>query len=222
MTRKTALDYENDLIELEARIRKSADQTMASPDLTPEGKASHHAGWVKERQWREQYAEAASGLLRALESAGARATEARQKLTAMPTGEAALAAEMRHARRAKRVEAALASGGTGPLSQLIAEADDSELAVLLEHASDHFEAAGGQTAKAGAEMIEDALRDKFPEYGMAAKVAGASGAAASIARQRIAHVEALLDDPSTREPSRHDQSRMSITVAGDEVGDLEG
>ena len=131
MTRKTVAQHEADLAKLEATIRQTARMVTTDGDLTDEGKKRRHAGWAKERRWHEQFDTIAAGLTSALEGAQARADAARATMTTLPTGDAALAQEMRMNRRMKRIETALNAGGTGPLLDLIASADDAELPFLL-------------------------------------------------------------------------------------------
>lgn len=220
MSKKNITAYEAELTKLEANIRATATMTVADPDLTPEGKKRRHQGWAKERKWGEQFDQLATGLTTALESAQERASKARAAMTTMPDGDAALAQELRMNRRVKRIEAALNAGGTGPLMALIASADDAELPFLLEHINDHHESVGGDQGKAGAQIVEQALMDRSPEYAAAAKTAGAAGNAQAIARARLDYMRSLLDDPATPPPGEWDYSGMSITGVVPEVSDL--
>lgn len=220
MTRKTARDLEADLTKLEAVVRASASDTLTDPDLTPEGRTKRHAAWVKERGWREQFDAAATGLTTALEGAQAKAAQARATMTTIPEGDAALAQELRLQRRSKRIEAALNAGGTAALTKLIADADDAELPFLLEFIADHHESIGGDIGKAGAQIVEQSLRDRSPDYDAAARMAGQAGNALAVAREKVAYVGKLIEDPSTPPPGEYELARMSITVAGEEVGDL--
>lgn len=221
MARKTALDYQTALLKLEADVRASARDTVADPDLTPEGRVKRHQNWVKERRWADAYQEAATGLMRALEGAQAKAAQERAKMTALPSGDAAIAAEMRLARRMKRINAALESGGTAALSKLVSEADDTELPVIVEYLADHHQSIGGVLGKAGAQIVEQALRERNPDYDAAARMAGQAGNALAVAREKVKYVSRLIEDPHTRPPGEYELANMSITVAGDEVGNLE-
>lgn len=220
MSKKNITAYEAELTKLEANIRATATMTVADPDLTAEGKKRRHKNWGKERKWGEQFDQLATGLTTALESAQEKANKARAAMTTMPTGDAALAQELRMNRRIKRIEAALNAGGTGPLLDLIASADDAELPFLLEHINDHHESVGGDQGKAGAQIVEQALMDRSPEYAAAAKTAGAAGNAQAIARARLDYMGRLLDDPATPPPGEFDYSGMSITGVVPEVSDL--
>lgn len=220
MSKKTITTLEAELSKLEVAIRATATMTVADPDLTAEGKKRRHQGWAKERQWREQFDTIATGITSALEGAQAKADAARATMTTLPTGDAALAQELRMGRRMKRIEAALNAGGTGPLMALIASADDAELPFLLEHINDHHESVGGDQGNAGAQIVETALMDRSPDYAAAAKTAGAAGNALSIARAKLDYMRGLLDDPSTPAPGEYDYSGMSITGVVPEVGDL--
>lgn len=220
MSKRTITDYEADMTKLEAAIRQTATMTVADPDLTPEGKKRRHQGWAKERKWAEQLEATATGMIGALEGAQTTANKARSAMSTMPAGDSAYAAEMRFSRRRARVDAALNAGGTDPLMALIAEADDTELPVLLEYANDHYRMKGGDLAKAGAEIIDQALQARSPEYAQAAQVAGQAAPALTIARERIAYMERLLDDPATQPPKEYDLASMSITGVVPEVSDL--
>ena len=218
--RKTITTYEAELTRLESDIRATATMTVADPDLTQEGQKRRHQNWGKERRWTEQFDTIATGITSALEGAQDKADAARATMTTLPTGDAALAQELRMNRRMKRIEAALNAGGTGPLLDLIASADDAELPFVLEHINDHHESVGGDQGKAGAQIVEQALMDRSPEYAAAAKTAGAAGNAQAIARARLDYMRALLDDPATPPPGEFDYSGMSITGVVPEVGDL--
>ena len=218
--RKTITDYEAELTKLEAAIRQTAHMVTTDGDLTPEGRVNRHRNWGRERKWNEQFDTIATGITSALEGAQAKADAARATMTTLPTGDAAYAQELRMGRRMKRIEAALNAGGTGPLLSLIASADDAELPFLLEHINDHYESVGGDQGRAGAQIVEQALMDRNPDYAAAAKTAGAAGNAQAIARARLDYMGRLLDDPATPPPGEFDYSAMSITGVVPEVGDL--
>lgn len=221
MTRKTVTDFEAGMTQLEANIRQTAMMVTGDPDLTAEGRKRRHKNWGKERQWNEQFDQLATGLTTALEGAQVKAAQARAAMTTMPTGDAAAqAVESRFQRRQKRVDAAIASGGMGAVTQLILDADDSELPVLVEYLSDEYALAGGDLGKAGAEIVDLALRERSAEYASAAKVAGAAGNALVIARERLEYMRGLLDDPATPPPGDHDYAAMSITGVVPDVADL--
>ena len=218
--RKTITAYEAELTRLESDIRATATMTVADPDLTPEGKQRRHQNWGRERRWTEQFDQIADGLTKALEGAQAKADAARATMTTLPAGDAALAQELRMNRRMKRIEAALNAGGTGPLMALIASADDAELPFLLEHINDHHESVGGDQGNAGAQIVEQALRDRSPDYAAAAQTAGAAGNALSIARAKLDYMRGLLDDPATPPPGEWSHAAMSITGVVPEVANL--
>lgn len=221
MSRKTITHLEAELTKLEAAIRASARDTMNDPDLSPEGRTNRHAAWAKERGWNDTYNATAEGMLDALNAAQDKADKARATMTTLPAGDAALAAEMRFQRRRARVDAALASGGTGPLLDLIATADDTELPVMIEYVSDHYAATGGDAGKAGAEIVDQALRQRSPEYDQAVKVAGQAANAATVARERIEYVGRLLADPATPVPGEYALAGMSVSgIGGPEVAAL--
>lgn len=219
--RKTVTDLEAELTQLEADIRATAHMVTGDPDLTAEGQKRRHQNWAKERRWNERYAELATGLTSALEGAQAQADQARAAMTAVPTGADAHAVEARFNRRKPRVDAALTSNaGTGALIDLIVSADDTEVGIICEYVADHLALVGGDQAKAGAQIVEQALRQRSPEYDQAARVAGAAGNALTIARERIAYMERLLDDPATQPPKEYDLAGMSMTGVVPEVADL--
>lgn len=220
MTRKTVRDYETALAQLEADIRATANRVSIDGDLTPEGKRHRHQKWAQQYGWADQLDATANGLLDTLNAAHDKAAQARAAMTTLPTGEAALAQEMRMNRRMKRIEAALNAGGTGPLLDLIATADDAELPFLLEHINDHHEAIGGDQGNAGAQIVEQALRDRNPDYDAAARVAGQAANALTVAREKVEYVSKLLDDPATPPPGEYSLAAMSVDVAGPDVGDL--
>ena len=222
MSRKTITHLEAELTQLEAAIRQTANMTVADPDLTDDGKKRRHAAWAKERRWAEQFDATANGLLDALNSAQDKADQARATMTTLPTGPDAHAQEQRLNRRRKRIDAALdvSAGGTGKLVDLIASADDAELPFVLEYIADHHEAQGGDAGKAGAQIVEEALRQRSPEYAQAAKVAGAAGNALTITREKLDYLGRLLDDPATPAPQEWDVAGMSITGVVPDVADL--
>ena len=222
MIKMTVTDYEAEMTRLEAAIRQTANMTVADPDLTPEGQKRRHRAWSKERRWAEQFDTIATGITSALEGAQAKADAARATMTTLATGPDAHAQEQRLNRRRKRIDAALdvSAGGTGKLVDLIASADDAELPFVLEYIADHHEAQGGDAGKAGAQIVEEALRQRSPEYAQAAKVAGAAGNALTITREKLDYLGRLLDDPSTPAPKEWDVAGMSITVVIPDVADL--
>ena len=218
--RKTITTYEAELTRLESDIRATAHMVTTDGDLTAEGRVNRHRNWGRERRWNEQFDTIATGLTTALESAQAKAASARATMTTLPTGEAALAQEMRMNRRMKRIEAALASGGTEAVTRLIADADDNELPFIVEHVTDHHESVGGDRGNAGHQIVEQALRTRSPEYDQAARVAGAAGNALTIARAKLEYMRGLLDDPSTPPPGEWSHAAMSITAVVPAVADL--
>lgn len=218
--RKTITEYEADLAKLEADVRSTARMVTTDGDLTDEGKKRRHQAWARERRWNERFDTIAAGLTTALESAQERASRARAAMTTMPDGDAAYAQEMRLNRRRKRIDAALNAGGTGPLLDLIATADDAELPFLLEYIADHHESQGGDSARAGAQIVETALQARDADYAAAAQTAGAAGNAQAIARARLDYMRSLLDDPATPAPGEYDYSGMSITGVVPAVADL--
>lgn len=220
MTKKTVSDYEAALTKLEADIRATATMTVADPDLTDEGRMNRHQAWGRERRWAEQFDATANGLTTALEGAQAKAAAARATMTTMPDGDAAYAQEMRLNRRRKRIDAALNAGGTGPLMALIADADDAELPFVLEYIADDHESKGGDIAKAGHDIVEQALRDRSPEYAQAAHVAGAANNALTIAREKINYLRALIEDPATPPPGEYALAGMSVTGVVPDVAGL--
>ena len=190
-------------------------------DLTPEGQKRRHQNWAKERRWNERYAELATGLTSALEGAQAKADKARAAMTAVPTGADAHAIESRFQRRQKRVDAALTSNaGTGQLVDLIVNADDTEVGIICEYVADHLALVGGDQAKAGAQIVEQALQARDPGYAEAARVAGAAGNALAIAREKLDYMRGLLDDPATPAPGEWDYAGMQITDVVPAVADL--
>lgn len=220
MIRKTVRDYETALAQLEADIRATANRVSIDGDLTPEGKRHRHQKWAEQYGWADQLDATANGLLDTLNAAHDKAAQERATMTTIPTGEGALAQEQRLNRRRKRIDAALNAGGTGPLVDLIATADDAELPFVLEYVADHYESTGGDMGKAGAEIIEAALRDRNPDYAQAAKVAGAAGNALAIAREKLEHTAKLLEDPATPPPGEWSLAAMSVTEVVPEVADL--
>lgn len=221
MTKMTVTDYEAELTRLEADIRATAHMVTTDGDLTDEGKKRRHQAWARERRWHDQFDTIAGGLTSALESAQSRADQARAAMTTLPTGDAAAqAVEARFQRRQKRVDAAIASGGMGAVTQLILDADDSELPVLVEYLTDEYALKGGDLGRAGAEIVEQSLRQRSDEYAQAAHVAGAAGNALTIAREKIEYMSKLIEDPATPAPQEWDVAGMSITGVIPDVGDL--
>lgn len=220
--RKTVSEYEAELTRLEADIRATATMVTGDPDLTDAGQKRRHAGWAKERRWHARFDQLAAGLTSALEGAQTRAGQARAAMTTLPTGDAdAHAIEARFNRRKPRVDAALTSNaGTGQLVDLIVSADDTEVGIICEYVADHLALVGGDQAKAGAQIVEQALRQRSPEYAEAARVAGAAGNALMIAREKVEYMRGLLDDPATPPPGEFDYAAMSITGVIPDVGDL--
>ena len=103
---------------------------------------------------------------------------------------------------------------------MILDADDSELPVLVEYLSDEYALKGGDLGKAGAQIIDEALRQRSDEYAQAAQTAGAAGNALTIARAKLDYMRGLLDDPSTQPPKEYDLAGMSLTGVVPEVSDL--
>lgn len=220
MTRKTITHLEADLAQLESNIRQTATMVTGDPDLTAEGRMNRHQAWGRERRWAEQFDATATGMTTALESAQAKAASVRATMTTLPVGADALAQEQRLNRRRKRIDSALNAGGTGPLVDLIAGADDAELPFIIEYVNDHYESVGGDLGSAGAQIVEQALRQRSDEYDQAAHVAGAANNALTIAREKLDYMSKLIEDPATPPPGEYSLAAMSVTGVVPDVADL--
>lgn len=220
MSKKTITAYEAEMTQLEAAIRATATMVTGDPDLTDEGKKRRHHGWAKERRWAEQFDATANGMLDALNAAQDKAASVRATMTTLPVGADALAQEQRLNRRRKRIDSALNAGGTGPLVDLIAGADDAELPFIIEYVNDHYESVGGDLGSAGAQIVEQSLRQRSDEYDQAAHVAGAAGNALTIAREKIEYMSKLIEDPATPPPGEYSLAGMSVTGVVPAVADL--
>ena len=103
---------------------------------------------------------------------------------------------------------------------MILDADDSELPILVEYLTDEYALKGGDMAKAGPQIIDEALRQRSDEYAEAARVAGAAGNAQAIAREKIEYMSKLIEDPATPPPGEWSHAAMSITGVVPAVADL--
>jgi hypothetical protein len=221
MARKTIAQHEAELAELEAAIRFRIHEAKADDTLTEKGVVERVRNWGIQEKWAERLAEHSTAILGALDATKATAANERAKLATLPEGDAALAAELRFMRRRGRIDAAIESGGAGAVQRLLSEAEPQDLPVLAEHIVDGYEAKGGNTAGAGAQLVENELRARSPEYDRASTVAARAANGATFARARLDYLQRLAGDPNTPVPADWALESKPVATAGDELGELE-
>lgn len=221
MARKTIAQHEAELAELEAAMRYRIHEAKNDDTLTPKGVTERVQNWGKQERWAERLAEHSTAILGALEGVKNTAATRRAELVALPEGDAALASELRFMRRRGRIDAAIESGGAGAVQRLLAEAKPEDLPTLAEHVIDGYEAKGGTTAGAGAQLVEQELRARSPEYDTAARTAARAANGATFARAKLDYLQRLAGDPDTPVPADWALESKPIATAGDELGELE-
>lgn len=210
-------DAAAELDRITAEARAVASAYRQSRDLTPQGRANAFTQDHRRARWAEELTECATRMAGALDKVGNRATSARAKLTAPKVDtQAAILAELRHARRADGYRAAIADNPNNA-AQLIADAESAELPALLEL----LEHTGGASASLVAESVESGLRERSPEYAAAvdatARVAEARAWVAARVDAATAAITGLDDNPHAGGPL----AAVSVDALGP-LADAEG
>lgn len=220
MTRKTLRQLEANLIALRADAAVYADRVKGDSGLTPEGQTRQMAGWGKQRRWDDQLATLEAQMHAALEAARTRAAAKRDEMAGITgTTEQRTLAELRHARRAGVLEAAI-SKGPAAVAQLIADARAEDVPLIVESVQDRAATSEKVAATGMLEGIEHGLRTRSPEYAAAAKTAGMVDSAQHIVTAQLEATRQAITDPHAKPPAEHGLAAMSVDVAGTDVGDL--
>lgn len=220
MTRKTLRQLEANLIALRADAAVYADRVKGDSGLTPEGQARQMSGWGQQRKWGDQLATLETQMTAALEAARTRAATERAKLAGLTgTTEERTLAELRHARRAGVLEAAIKTGPSA-VADLIAQALPEDVPLIVESVSDRATVSDDSAATGLREAVEHGLRTRSPEYAAAAKTAGMVDSAQHIVTAQLEATRQAITDPHAKPPAEHGLAAMSVDVAGTDVGDL--
>lgn len=215
-------EYEHQLDDAIAALRSMASVVSTDRDLTAEGKANAYSARVSLDGSAERGLAAADAMRATLRKTKDAAAAKRAELTSHPEDvNAALLAELRLTRRQKRIDAALAADGLGAVQSLLAQSSDADLPGLVERISDHYESVGGNLAKAGAEIVEQSLRARSPEYSAAAQLATQAATAEQVVNEKVAHLQRLAEDHTTPAPSEHSLAVKSVNIVSDSLGDLD-
>lgn len=220
MTRKNLRQLEANLIALRADAAVYAARVKADDGLTPEGQARQMQGWGKQRGWDDQLATLETQMTAALEAGRNRAATERAKLASL-TGstEERTLAELRHARRAGVLEAAIGKGPAA-VAQLIAQALPEDVPLIVESVNDRATISNKVAADGLLEGIEHGLKTRSPEYAAAAKTAAMADSAQHIVTAQLEATRQALTDPNAKAPGEHGLAAMSVDVTGEDVGDL--
>lgn len=156
-------DAAAELDRITAEGRATADAYRASRDLTAEGKGRAFATDHRRARWAGDLEEITTRTAAALDNLGGRPAAVRSKLLAPPADtQAAILAELRHARRSETIRAAIADNPANA-ARLIAEAESADLAPLVET----LETLGGNSSSLVADAVERGLTKRAPEYAAA-------------------------------------------------------
>lgn len=197
-----------------------AENVKADTGLTPEGQACQMDGWGKQRKWADQLATLETQMAAALESARTRAATERAKLASLAgTTEQRTLAELRHARRASVLEAAIKTGPSA-VANLIAQALPEDVPLIVESVNDRAHVSADAAATGLREAVEHGLRTRSPEYAAAAKTADMTATARHIVDAQLEATREALTNPHAKPPAEHGLAAMSVDVAGEYVGDL--
>ena len=221
MTKKIS-DHEYDLDDSIAAIRSMASVVSTDGNLTDSGKAEAFSARVRLDGARERGTAAADAMRAAFRATKETAAAHRAKMTTQPADvNVAMLAALNFNRRQKMIDATLADGGMGGVQALIEQATDADLPVLVEYIGDHYRMRGGDTAKAGEQIVEQSLRARSPEYSAAAQLATQAATAEQVIDQKVQHLQQLAEDHTTPMPSEHSLATKSVNIVSDALGDLD-
>lgn len=220
MTRKTLHQIETELEALRTEARATATRLRTSGDYTDQGVADTFHRYATHGNWSATVEELAAAASAAIDSAAQKRDQLRaQMVTTTGTPEDQLRAELRFQRRLRFLESVITSG-SGELVDLIASASPEDVPLIVEHASDHYRAKGGQIAEAGMAMIDHALQQRDPEYAAAASTAGRAESTRHVIAERLKFVQAAVTDPNASDPTPGGVATVSVSAAGDDVANL--
>lgn len=156
-------DAAAELDRITAEARTVATTYRTNRDLTDDGKRNAFESDHRRPKWAAELQEIAERVSGALDGAGERAAAARAKMTAPKLDtQAAILAELRHARRAESIRAAI-SDNPANAARLIADAAPEDVPLLAEE----LQNTGGTSAPLVADAVERGLRERSPEYAAA-------------------------------------------------------
>lgn len=220
MTRKTLRQIETEIEALRTEARDTARRLKSEGYLTPDGVDNTFARYQDKGAWTTRVDELGTAAYAAIDSA----TSNRDQLKAnmiTPTGttEEQILAERRHARRARRIEAAI-EAGAGALVDLIVDADPMDLPLIYEEAVDHFTVQGGPAGESGMAMLDHALQERNPDYRAAVSTAGRAEATRHLIEEKLRFAREAVSTPDASDPTPGGVATVSVTAAGDDVADL--
>lgn len=217
---KTLRDIETELDALRAEARATATRLKSSGDMTDKGVADAFARHAASGNWQTRAEDLARAARQAMDGAAVTRDELRAKMTT-PTGtvEEQLLAEMRASRSSRRLDAILAEG-PGGLLDLITNASDVDLPILVDTITDHYAAAGGGVGKAGMETLDVALQQRSPDYAAAASTAGRAESYRPVLAERLKFAKDAVSAPDAGDPTPGGMAGVSVTALGDDVAGL--
>lgn len=220
MTRKTLHQIETELEAIRTEARATATRLQSDGYHTPDGVENTFARYRKHNAWDDKVAELAAAAEAAIDSAAQKRDQLRaQMVTTTGTPEDQLRAELRFQRRLRFLESVITSG-SGELVDLIASASPEDVPLIVEHASDHYRAKGGQVAEAGMAMIDHALQQRDPEYAAAASTAGRAESTRHVIAERLKFTRDAVSNPDASDPTPGGVATVSVSAAGDDVAGL--
>lgn len=217
---KTLRDIETEMDAIRAEARAEARRLKTSGDYTDKGIADAFSNIAKHRNWSGLIEDLERAARHAVDSAAPQRDALRAQLTT-PTGtvEEQLLAEMRASRSSRRLDAILAEG-PGGLLDLITNASDVDLPILVDTVTDHYAAAGGGVGKAGMETLEVALQQRSPDYAAAASTAGRAESYRPVLDERLRFAKDAVASPDAGDPTPGGMAEVSVTALGDDVAGL--
>ncbi|MBB0969482.1 hypothetical protein G6016_11030 [Dietzia aerolata] len=217
---KTLRQIETELEAIRTEARDTARRLKSDGYHTPDGVENTFARYRKHGDWDSKVDELAAAAEAAIDSAAQKRDQLRaQMVTTTGTPEDQLRAELRFQRRLRFLESVITSG-SGELVDLIASASPEDVPLIVEHASDHYRAKGGQVAEAGMAMIDHALQQRDPEYAAAASTAGRAESTRHVIAEKLRYVQDAVTNPDASDPTPGGVATVSVSAAGDDVASL--
>ncbi|MFD2394057.1 hypothetical protein ACFSSF_09955 [Dietzia aerolata] len=211
---------ETELEAIRTEARDTARRLKSDGYHTPDGVENTFARYRKHGDWDSKVDELAAAAEAAIDSAAQKRDQLRaQMVTTTGTPEDQLRAELRFQRRLRFLESVITSG-SGELVDLIASASPEDVPLIVEHASDHYRAKGGQVAEAGMAMIDHALQQRDPEYAAAASTAGRAESTRHVIAEKLRYVQDAVTNPDASDPTPGGVATVSVSAAGDDVASL--
>lgn len=208
---------EAELTALESDARMEASRLRANSELTDEGREAAFQRAAARNDWTGKTDRALGRLERAMTGAQAEADKVRGELVALPTGNAALAAELRSGRKARRIESAVNSDGSAAITEMVRTAEPDDLGVLLDSISDHAQSIGGRRGEAIEAVAEQALKDRDEYYKHVSARAAQARSVGVLVHARSEHLRRVVSDVNTPALSKHSLAGMSVRVGSESL-----